>query len=183
MGRHAQYRRVLGRVALVVAGAVLVSGCGITHLQDLSFRVDNRLHFTTPKTRTKVHQPVHLAWTIRDFRIAAPGSEPPSRAAGYFALFVDRTPVKPGQTMRAVGSNDPSCRRDPKCPNEGYLEQHAVYTTTDLAMTLPLIPNILGDKEKIQHHTITIVLMDTSGHRIGESAWELDLRIPKVGFA
>jgi hypothetical protein len=178
MGRHA-----LHRVALVAAGAVLLSGCGITHLQDLSFRVDKRLHFTTPKARTKLHQPVQLAWTIHDFRVAPLGSEPPSRDAGYFALFVDRTPIRPGQTVRAVVSGDPSCKRDPKCPDATYLEQHEVYTTTQLSMTLPQIPNVVGDKEKIQHHTVTVVLMDTSGHRIGESAWQLDFRIPKVGFS
>jgi hypothetical protein len=178
MGRH-----TLHRVALALTGAVVLSGCGITHMQDLSFRVDTRLHFTTPKARTKLHQPVHLAWTIRDFRIAAPGSEPPSRDAGYFAVFVDRTPIKPGQTMRATAGDDPACRHDPKCPDSAYLHQHEIYTTTDLSMTLPQIPNVLGDKEKVQHHTVTVVLMDTSGHRIGESAWQLDFRIPKVGLS
>jgi len=166
---------------MVLIGAVLLSGCGITHMQELSFRVDNRLHFTTPKARTKLHQPVHLAWTMRDFRVAAPGSEPPSKDAGYFAIFVDRTPIKPGQTMHAIASGDPSCRA-PKCPDRAYLEQHEIYTTTDLSITLPQIPNIVGDKEKVQHHTVTVVLMDTSGHRIGESAWQLDFRIPKVGL-
>lgn len=188
MGRHALGRPALGRpvlrrVALAVTGAALVSGCGITHLQDLSFRVDNRLHFTTPEARSKTHQPVHVAWTIRDFRVAAAGSEPPSRGAGYFAVFVDRTPIKPGQTMRAVASGDLSCRHDPKCPDAAYLAQHEVYTTTDLSMTLPQIPNVVGDKGKIQHHTLTVVLMDTSGHRIGESAWQLDFRIPRVGLS
>src|SRR5947209_1725407 len=173
LGRPVLGRPALGRAALTLAGAVLLSGCGITHLQDLSFRVDNRLHFTTPKARTKLHQPVRLAWTIRDFRVAAPGSEPPSRDAGYFAVFVDSTPIKPGQTMRAVANGDHSCERDPKCPDTAYLEQHEVYTTTQLSMTLPQIPNVIGDREKIQHHTVTVVLMDTSGHRIGESAWQL----------
>lgn len=174
-------RPTLQRAAVALIGALLVSGCGITHMQDLSFRVDNRLHFTTPKARSKLHQPVHLAWTIRDFRVAAPGSEPPSRDAGYFALFVDHTPIRPGQTMHAVAAGDPSCR-PPSCPSNAYLEQHQIYTTTDLSFTLPQIPNIQGDKETVQHHTVTVVLMDTSGHRIGESAWQLDFRIPKVGL-
>jgi hypothetical protein len=183
MGRHALCRSTLGRIVLVAAGTLLLGGCGITHLQDLSFRVDNRLHFTTPKARTKLHQPVHVAWTIHGFRVVPAGREPPSRDAGYFALFVDRTPIKPGQSMRAVGSGDRACERDPKCPDAAYLEQHEVYTTTELSMTLPQIPNVVGDKEKVQHHRVTVVLMDTSGHRIGESAWELDFRIPKVGFS
>ena len=176
-------RMAVGRVVLAVAGATLLSGCGITHLQDLSFRVDNRLHFTTPKARTKQHQPLRVAWTMRDFRIAPLGSEPPSRNAGYFALFVDRTPIKPGQTMRAVAAGDRSCQQDPKCPTADYLAQHEVYSTTELSMTLPQITNLPFDKSKVQQHSVTIVLMDTSGHRIGESAWELDFRLPKVGFS
>ena len=183
MGAHALLCRLLRGVALTLAGVTLLSGCGITHLQDLSFRVDNRLHFTTPKDRSRLTQPVRLAWTIREFRVAEPGSEPPSRDAGYFALFVDRTPIRPGQTMRAVMADDPSCKRDPKCPTTDQLAQKQVYTTTDLSMTLPQIPNLSFVKDKIQHHTVTVVLMDTSGHRIGESAWQLDFRIPKVGFA
>lgn len=174
-------RPTLQRAAVALIGVVLLSGCGITHMQDLSFRVDNRLHFTTPEARAKLHQPVHLAWTIHDFRIAAPGSEPPSQDAGYFAIFVDHTPIQPGQTMHAVAAGDRSCRA-PSCPNKAYLEQHQIYTTTDLSFTLPQIPNVEGDKEKVQQHTVTVVLMDTSGHRIGESAWQLDFRIPKVGL-
>jgi hypothetical protein len=175
-------RRAQRRALPAVAATLLLSGCGITHMQDLSFRVDTRLHFTTPKARTKLPQPVRLAWTIRDFRVVAPGSEPPSRDAGYFALFVDQTPIKPGQTVRAVASTDPACRRDPKCPTADYLTRHYVFTTTKTSMTLPQLPNVSG-KEKVQQHTVTIVLMDTSGHRIGESAWELDFRLPRVGFS
>ena len=181
--RRVARRHVLNRGALVLVAATLLSGCGITHLQDLRFRVDNRLHFTTPKDRSKLHQPVRLAWTIRDFRVAAFGSEPPSRHAGYFAIFVDRTPIRPGQTMRAVANGDQPCLRNPKCPDASYLAQKQIYTTTDLSMTLPQIPNLSFVRDKIQHHTVTVVLMDTSGHRIGESAWQLDFRIPKVGFA
>jgi len=166
-----------------LAGVVLLSGCGVTHMQDLSFRVDNRLHFTAPKARAKAHQPVTVSWTIRDFRIAAEGSEPASRDAGYFALFVDAAPIKPGQTMRAVASGDQACKRDPKCPDADYLAARGVFTTTATSLRLPLIPNVTGDKEKFQQHAITVVLMDTAGHRIGESAWELDFRLPKLGLS
>ena len=176
-------RRTPRRALLAVAVAVLLGGCGITHMQDLSFRVDSRLHFTSPQPRTKLHQPVRLTWTMRDFRIAAAGSEPPSQNAGYFALFVDRTPIRPGQTMHAVGSSDPVCKRDPKCPTATYLAQNQIYTTTQTSFTLPQIANISSDTERVQHHTVTIVLMDTAGHRIGESAWQFDFRLPRVGLS
>lgn len=177
-------RRLLASVAAVLLTGLL-SSCGITHLQDLNFRVDNRLHFTMPKARTLVHPPLTVRWTMRDFTIAAPHSAPPSRTAGYFAVFVDRAPIRPEQTMKAVAHSlgDRSCELNPACPDESYLEQHQIYTTTAESLTLDQIPSLTTDQEKVQLHTITVVLMDTSGHRIGESAWELDVRMRKVGLS
>jgi hypothetical protein len=169
------------RLALLVAIGLAASGCGLGHLSDLNFRVDNRLHFTSPKDRATVHVPVTVSWTIRDFSIEGPGSTPPSTSAGYFAVFVDRAPIKPEQTLRVVGNGDPVCENDPKCPDTAYLNAHHVYTTTGTRLRLTQIPTILGDRERLQLHTITIVLMDTAGHRIGESAWELDVRLPRLG--
>jgi hypothetical protein len=177
--QRASRRRLVPAVALAFA----VSGCGLTHLSDLNFRVDDRLHFTSPKDRATVGRPLTVAWTIRDFTVAAPGTQPPSKDAGYFAVFVDRAPIKPGQTMRVVGQNDPVCANDPKCPDTAYLNAHYVFTTTATHLRLVQIPTLLGNKEKLQQHTITVVLMDTAGHRIGESAWELDVRLPRLGVA
>jgi hypothetical protein len=173
----------LGRVLLVavaVAVAVATSGCGLTHLSDLNFRVDDRLHFQTPEARSLVHAPVTVSWTISDFTVAASGSAPPSRDAGYFAVFVDRAPIKPGESLKAVGKGDPTCEHDPRCPNKAYLNDHRVYTTTQRHLRLPLITDIVGDHETLQLHAVTVVLLDTSGHRIGESAWELDFRMHRV---
>jgi hypothetical protein len=168
------------RVALLVAVASMASGCGLAHLSDLNFRVDNRLHFLTPKARTLVHQPITVAWKIGDFTVAAPGSAPPTRDAGYFAVFLDRAPIKPGQTLKAIASGDPTCERDPKCPDKTYLSDHKVFTTTQTHLRIGLITDIPGDHETVQMHSVTVVLLDTAGHRIGESAWELDFRMHRV---
>ena len=172
---------MLARVAAALVATVTLAGCGLTHLQDLNFHVDKRLHFVSPGDRSTVHQQVTITWRMDDFRIAAQGSEPPSHDAGYFADFVDKTPIKPGHTMDDVAKDDPFCQRSPTCPDREYLSQRNIYTTTKTSIEIPFIPDIGGSKEKLQLHTITIVLMDTSGHRIGESAWELDVRIRKVG--
>ena len=173
-------RRFARCVAPLVA-LFLLSGCGLTHLQDLRFRVDERLHFVSPQARTTVHQPVTISWTMSDFTVAAQGSQPPSRDAGYFAVFVDKSPIKPGQTLKDVAKGDTACEQDPKCPDRKYLRDHDVYTTTAMSLKFGVLPNVPGDKSKEQMHTFTVVLLDTSGHRIGESAWELDVRIPKLG--
>jgi hypothetical protein len=168
----------LGLAAAVVAS---VSGCGLAHLQDLNFRVDDRLHFVSPDARTTVQQPLSVSWAMSDFTVAAPGSAPASRDAGFFGVFVDRAPIHPGETLKAVGHGDPVCDRDAKCPDKAYLNSHYVFTTTATHLQLPRIPDLRGVKEKLQLHSITVVLLDTDGRRIGESAWQLDVRIPKAG--
>jgi hypothetical protein len=162
--------------------ALTLSGCGLTHLQDLNFRVDKRLHFLAPKDRSTVTRPFTVTWTMSDFRVATKGSEPPTRDAGYFAVFVDRAPIKPNQTMRSLAGKDQACKVDPKCPDRSYLEGLGVYETTAPMVRLKQIPDVTGDKERLQHHSITVILMDTAGHRIGESAWELDVRMQRAGY-
>ncbi|HWA67744.1 MAG TPA: hypothetical protein VG899_15390 [Mycobacteriales bacterium] len=175
--------RASRRLAAAAVAAVLgLSGCGLTHIHDLNFRVDKRLHFVSPKSRSTVTQPVTVSWTMSDFQIAAEDSQPPSRDAGYFAIFVDQAPIKPGATMKSVADGDAACQSDPKCPNRAYLSEHDVFTTTKTSIRLPQIPDLTNSKQTLQVHTITIVLMDTSGHRIGESAWELDVRIHKASY-
>ncbi|HET7310853.1 MAG TPA: hypothetical protein VFJ17_05965 [Mycobacteriales bacterium] len=168
------------RLALLVAVAAATSSCGLTHLSDLNFRVDDRLHFVSPKARSVVHAPLTVAWTIHDFTLAAPGSAAPTKDAGYFAVFVDRAPIRPGETLKAIGKGDLTCENDPKCPDTTYLNDHRVYVTTTTQVRLPLISDIVGDRERLQMHSITVVLLDTAGHRIGESAWELDVRMHRV---
>lgn len=174
--------RRFARCVAPLAALLVLSGCGLTHLQDLQFRVDKRLHFVSPKARTTVRQPVTISWTMSDFTVAAPGSQPPSRDAGYFAVFVDKAPVRPGHTLKDVANGDPFCQNDPSCPNRSYLRNHGVFTTTATSVKFPVLPAVVNNKSRVQLHTFTVVLLDTSGHRIGESAWELDVRIPKVAI-
>jgi hypothetical protein len=121
-----------------------------------------------------------VSWRVRDFTVTQSSSEN-GPDAGYFAVFVDRTPIKPGQTLDAVASGDSICENDPKCPNTQYLRDHQVYTTTKTMLRVPQIPNGVGTDE-IERHTVTIVLLDTDGRRIGESAWQVDVRTRKVGY-
>jgi len=172
----------LARSAVAMAALLLLAGCGLPDLENLNFRVDDRLHFVSPEARSTVRAPLTVTWEMEDFRIAAKDSEPPSHDAGYFAVFVDQTPVKPGHTMDDVAEGDAMCENRPGCPDDTYLAANDVYTTTKTSIEIPVIPDITGSQEELQLHTITVVLMDTSGHRIGESAWQLDVRMQKVGF-
>ena len=171
-------RRIFLAGVLVLAAA----GCGIAHPQDLNFTVDQRLQFQAPPARTLVTAPVTVRWTMTGFRAEVPGSGPASEEAGYFAVFVDRAPIRPGQTMRAVATGDELCLHRPGCPDAAYLAARQIYTTTATSLTLQQIPPLSGDAERVQYHSVTVVLMDTTGHRIGESAWQLDLRMRRPGL-
>ena len=173
--------RVAGRLAALAASVLLVAGCGLTHLSDLNFRVDSRLHFLSPKDRTDQRLPLTIRWRMSDFTVAAQGSAAPTKSAGYFVLFVDQPPVRPGQTLTAICKSDPYERGDRACPTLGYLQGKRIYPTTDEQVTLTNLANVTGNKEAKQLHTFVVVLMDTAGRRIGESSWELDLRLPRIG--
>lgn len=164
-------------IPLLAAAALALSGCALPNVQEMNFRVDNRLQFLSPKARSEPAQPVTLRWRMRDFTVAGPGAGPVSPDRGYFAIFVDRQPIKPGQTMAAVAAGDQFCVHTAGCPNAAYLAQRQVYTTTGTSYTLPVIAALPDDNDAVQLHTVVIVLMNTAGHRIGESYWELDVRL------
>lgn len=160
-----------------LAASVLLTGC--VNLSQLQFRVDHDLRFTAPVSRAKISLPVTLQWEVSGFRVAAPGSEPPSDHAGYFALFVDRAPIKPGQTLAAVAGGDASCIASEGCPDAQYLADRQVYQTTQLSYTLRHVNALTGSRDNWQLHEVTIVLLDTSGHRIGEHAYYRDFELKR----
>jgi hypothetical protein len=172
-------RGTLLRPTRVVLGLALLTSAGCaTSLSGLDFRTDKRLSFTEPHSREQVKLPVHLRWTMKDFTVVAPGAQPPTKAAGYFAVFVDGTPIKPGQSMRAEAHGDPTCENNPKCPGRGYLAERQVYTTDKTSYVLHNVLPLNNNDQRVQLHAAVVVLMDTSGHRIGESSWEIDFRLP-----
>lgn len=160
---------------LIAAG--LLSGCA--NLSDLQFRVDHYVKVVAPASRAKLSLPITLRWQVKGFRVAAPGSEPPSKHAGYFAIFVDRAPIRPGQTLAAVAGNDPTCVASAGCPDAQYLADRQVYRTTNLFFTLRQVFALSGDSDNWQLHDATIVLLDTAGHRIGEHAYYRDFELKR----
>jgi len=136
-------------------------------VSNLAFRVDHRVHFVAPKSRALVATPITLRWTIA-------GGAPPQGTT--FAIFLDRAPIRPGQTLRAVAAGDTSCKHTAGCPDAEYLAVRQVYTTTDTTLTLNTISS-RNSYQTTQLHEATIVLLDATGHRIGEAAWYVDFRM------
>ena len=179
-----RFRRVLA-AALVVPGVLACSGCVDT--SQMQFVKDDRLTFQSPDDYELTELPLTVSWTMEDFEVLPKPEKPakggkgaktvtaadvpePTEDAGYFAVFVDRAPIKPGRTLEDVGDGDPLCEGNPACPDKTYLEAEGVYTTRKPTITLELV-KALSSKEKIQLHQVTVIVLDSEGRRIGETAW------------
>lgn len=155
--------------ALVVLGLCLaLAGCVP---QGLAFKVDERLRFVSPQDRSMVTLPVTIDWEIDDFDVTGPGGEP-SKTGGYFGVFVDGTPMPPGEDLRWLARKDRGCRAAEGCPDAKYLSDKSVYTTTETQLRLEQLPRN-ADDDRRERHYVTVVLLDADGVRIGESAFEL----------
>ena len=151
-----------------LALAVVSAGC----VPDgLAFRVDQRLTFSSPEERATVELPVVLDWEIRDFDVVEPGGAVQDDE-GYFAIFVDRAPIPPNESLSWIGRKDRSCRAADGCPDEEYLNSRGVYTTSQTELALTSIPRTT-DGDRIERHRVIVVLLDASGTRVGETAFEL----------
>lgn len=162
--------------ALLVAGlCAALTGCAP---EGLAFRTDTRLTIVSPEDRTEVSLPVMIDWDIRDFEVVEPGGEA-RKGAGYFAVFVDTTPMPPGEALRWVARDDTSCREADGCPDAEYLAARGIYTTTDTELVLEQLPRTGREGDPRERHRATIVLLDASGTRVGESAFEVAFDIDR----
>lgn len=158
---------------LAVLGSVVLC-CGGCAFSGLDFRQDTSVVITSPHDRQDVHTPVHISWRVR-----TPGTAQQlanGASGGYFAVFVDRAPVHPGQSLRAI--TDPVCQRTPGCPDASDLAQLDVYITRSTSLWLTTLPDLTpagARPNRLDYlHEVTIILVDSTMHRIGEAAFVID---------
>jgi hypothetical protein len=152
---------VLALAILLVTPACVPDG--------LSFVQDDRVEIIAPDGNTEVDLPVTIEWTIEDFDVTGPGTSSSDRS-GYFAVFVDGTPIPPGEPLDWIARDDTRCQNTPGCPDETYFSDRNVFTTTDTEFTIEHLPD-QDTTSGHETHEVTVVLLDPTGHRIGESAW------------
>lgn len=160
-------RRTLGTV-----GLASVLACAACVPQGLSFRVDNRVKIISPRRDATLSLPFTLRWTVKNFHVVQPGS-PSDASAGYFAVFIDATPMRPGQKLDAIAKGDVTCQRVAGCPNASYYAGRGIYTTTNTQFVVSKLPDASTGKA----HRATIVLLNSAGRRIGESAFRVDFQL------
>lgn len=157
------------RVAiLLTVAAALLPACGV---RGLNFVEDERLTITSPPDRAEVTLPATITWSVRDFTVTGPdGSDRPD--AGYFGIYVDRAPQPPDKTQAWLVRNDQRCKSDPGCPDEAFLAQRDIHSSTETSFRIERLPLPPGDAQRRREfHEVTVVLLDGRGERIGESAF------------
>lgn len=164
------------RAVVVVAVVVVLGACSF---DGLSFRQDRRLSFTSPHDREEVTLPVTVEWEIDDFEIVDPGDQAQATPGqGYFAVLVDQTPQPPGEPLKWFAGDDDSCKRDPGCPDEQYLANRGVHTTTDTSFTIDALSQPSNENRR-EMHEVTVVLLNAEGVRIGESSWTVEFEVDR----
>ena len=156
--------------------SLALSGCVPQHL---AFRVDDRLTFTSPEDRATVRLPLRLDWEMRDFDVTGPTGAARDDA-GYFAVFIDRSPMPPGEPLRWIARNDHSCRADDGCPDAAYFASRGIYTATESELVINQVPRHATDKKR-ERHRATVILLDAASRRIGESAFEIAFDVERTG--
>lgn len=164
-GRSGPRRRLVGAMgtvgtvsAVICLSAAMLAGCAFSNVDLVK---DRRVHILTPRDQATVAMPVTVRWTAHD------------TGSLRFAVFVDRSTLRPGAGLRSlVPKDDAACRADPHCPDADWLASNGVYLADTTSLTLP---SFKDNRPAHNHgardtHTITIVLLD-GDRRKGEGSW------------
>lgn len=169
--RRRAWRSVNG---IVLAAALALGGCG----EGLSFRQDDRLELRSPDTGAEVTLPFTVSWTMEDFDLIGPGTQRRDDG-GYFVVFLDRSPMAPGASIRSLFDED-DCAGDP-CPSVEEMHASDVYPVEDgtsVEIARLADPSGGGGEER---HELTVVLVDPTGRRIGENSWSRTFTFHRKG--
>jgi hypothetical protein len=91
-----------------------------------------------------------------------------SKQGVYFAVFLDRPPLRPGENLQALV--DSTCKRTPGCANDQYFENKFIFLTGASHVELTSLP-----RRKV--HVLTIVLMNQNNVRVGETVATVHFRV------
>lgn len=166
--------------ALIIVSLIL-QACSF---QGLNFIEDERLRITAPSDRAQVRIPMTIEWEVTDFEITGPdGSDVDD--AGYFAVFLDRAPQLPGETVQVLIDEeleqDAGCRRDPECPDARYLAGIGIYLAEETGLVIERLNDPSPQSDRREMHVATIVFLNGKGERIGESAFRVDFEVLREG--
>jgi hypothetical protein len=162
--------------AAALFALTLMSACTT---EGLAFIRDERVRIVRPDYREVLELPATLDWEVTDDALAQRIGDDVQ-----FGLLMDIDPQPQGESLDYFGRDDPTCRRDPGCPDEQYLRQRGVHVTSETEITfnnLPIAPGVDLEGGQSDIHFATLILLDSSGARLGESAWQITFEIDREG--
>ena len=133
-----------------ILATLAMTGCG----NDLLFRNDHRITILSPANFDTVSQPLTVRWSARGFT---------TPTDGHFVAFFDLSPPSPGDTIDSYSPTD----------------RQWIRTVDQTEVTAPPLPTDGTAPAAVRdHHEVTVILVDRSGRRIGETAGfvEFDVR-------
>jgi hypothetical protein len=153
------------RVATCLAAVLTLGGCARSPL----FIANHSVQILAPAPLALVSAPLRVAWRVHDLPVGVT----------QFLLFVDGSPLEPGQNLRALAQGDQSCLETSGCPNASYLAAHDIFLTGRKDVTIPYVAVLSGleGADSMAIHRATLVLLDRHGDRVGEYAYTVQFRM------
>jgi len=145
----------LRRVALVLLLALVTPACAVN---GLSFFQDYQLDIIQPDENAEVSLPLTVRWEA-------------DKRDGYFAVFLDRSPLRPGKPLLSLVPSDDPCLKQEVCPDSAWLAEHNVYVTDKNEIAVELLVDKRENNRSKDRHDMTIVLLDPTGRRVGETVF------------
>ncbi|MBI4729974.1 MAG: hypothetical protein HY775_10840 [Acidobacteria bacterium] len=150
-----------GGLRLSVAVLLMLTACRVS---GIALVQDDRVTIVAPEDHGTVTLPFDISWRTRDLDEGT-----------TFALFLDRTPIAPGTTLVAL-FDDAVCARDPSCPSDDALLGFGVRRTVQTSLLIETLPPT--DRPSAPDmHVATLILLNASGSRIGESAFSVTFKV------
>ena len=152
--RVTRWRWLLG--AGVVAAAA--AGCSA---QGLVLQQPTQIKNLQPEQFSNTKIPVKVSWD----------QARPLRAGERYMVFVDRNPMAPDESIRAL--TDDTCKATPGCPDKAYLNQNFIFPTKGTSIAIPILPfqGAYPVNDLYDLHRATIVIVGADGRRVGEEYW------------
>lgn len=160
---------------LLAIAVVVLTACSA---QGIALETNRSLTLLAPTDGGTVAMPFSVQWRVDNAALR----QQLASGARRLAIFFDRSPMPPGETFHAVA--DKECRQTPGCPDTAYLTDRDIFVAT--ASSLPLssfqvddLPDTRTPHQRKDQHQLTIVVVDASGRRVGEAAFEAEFDISR----
>lgn len=152
--------RLWSRWVLLVVASLLLGACG----DSVAFVRDDRITIELPTALQHVQAPFEIRW-----------SDDGEKPAAY-AVFVDRDPIGPGDSLKALAEE--ACDGRPGCDTPAFFSSRRIHVTTEPRVEVATLTPLGGTGGRSKHrvHQATIVLLDDDGRRTGEASWSVEFR-------